>query len=225
MTKPYKNFIPSAYTGDMTKGTITQFFGENPALYKDMCADVQTHSNCMVGGHNGWDCVDAWGTPIMCVMSGRVVEVKDDATGYGKHIRILSNIGDKSLEWVYGHLSRIDVVLGQALTEGAQIGLMGNTGFVVSGATPYWKYNPYAGTHLHLGVREVWNWVSGSWDVSYATGDKGTMLNYSNGFLGSIDVQPFFTNLMPTYDPSKYTLTGQSIINQLKLLYAKLNGN
>jgi murein DD-endopeptidase MepM/ murein hydrolase activator NlpD len=47
-------------------------------------------------------------------------------------------------------LTRIDVFLGQQVEAGAQIGLMGNTGFIVSGLTPYWRYNPYAGTHLHL---------------------------------------------------------------------------
>lgn len=174
MRDPIANFAPSEYP----YGDITQFFGENPALYNNCCA---------MSGHNGLDIVRSHGTPIFCVETGKVVEVKDNPGGYGRHIRILSN----NNEWVYGHLSRIDVVLGQRIEEGFQIGLMGNTGFVVSGATPYWKYNPYAGTHLHLGRKRTKLFVPGfdqRWDLSYPTGDRAIILDdYNNGFFGATD--------------------------------------
>lgn len=215
MTNPYKGFNPLAYP----QGSITQYFAENPALYASM----------NMKGHNGWDCVAPWGTPMVAVMPGVIGEVKEDPTGYGKHIRLLCDIGDGMLlEWVYGHLSRIDVVAGQEMKEGEQVGLMGNTGFVVSGSTPYWQYNPYAGTHLHIGVREVKKTLPGeTYSVSYLNDQPekritGLMLNYDNGYLGSIDPQPFLSNTVPRYDPSKYGLTGQSIINQLKVLREKL---
>ena len=214
MKNPIDNFSPLAYP----QGSVTQFFGENKELYKTVCS---TPNTCLEFGHNGWDIVGPWGNPIYCVMTGKVVEVKNSDTGYGKHIRILCPIaGEKRLEWVYGHMSRIDVVPGQQLTEGDQIGLMGNTGFVVSGATPYWKYNPYAGTHLHLGVKII-SPETGGWDVSYSTGDKGTMENYRNGFLGSVDPRPFLDPKEPEFPPTT-NLTAQSIINQIKVLWAKI---
>jgi len=120
------------------------------------------------------------------------VEVKDDSGGYGKHVKILS----ENNEWVYGHLSRIDVTLGQIIASGAILGAMGNTGFVVSGNTPYWKYNPYAGTHLHLGRRPCRPFVKdvdASWNLSYSTGDRAILLSdYDNGYKGSTDPLPEF---------------------------------
>ena len=188
MHEPILNFKPKAYP----LGDITQFFGENPALYAQCCG---------MSGHNGLDIVRSHGTPIMCVETGKVVEVKDDSGGYGKHVKILS----ENNEWVYGHLSRIDVVLGQTVASGGQIGLLGNTGFVVSGATPYWKFNPYAGSHLHLGRRPCKKWESGSWNLSYSTGDRAILLSdYENGFKGSTDPLPeFVTQETPQFKFTK----------------------
>lgn len=174
---PVDNFVPKSYP----EGDVTQWFGENPALYsKAVCIG----GTCLEG-HNGIDIVRPWGTPILSVCKGKVVEVKDDSGGFGKHIRI---IGER-YEWVYGHLSQIEVSLGQMVDAGTQIGLMGNTGFVVSGATPYWKYNPYAGTHLHLGRRKYTPWSGqGQWSVSYPTGDRGIIEDYGNGFFGAVPI-------------------------------------
>lgn len=179
LTDPVKNFKPELYP----QGDVTQFFGESKHLYKNVC----TPSGCLTGGHNGWDIVRPWGTEIFCVEAGKIVEALINDNGYGKHYKILTPSGN---EWVYGHLSRMDVTLGQQVTAGQRIGLMGNTGFVVSGATPYWKDNPYAGTHLHLGKRKVELWVSGSYNVQYQTGDRVTVLDHDNGFLGSVPIKP-----------------------------------
>jgi hypothetical protein len=73
-----------------------------------------------------------------------------------------------------------------------------------------------------LGVRSLKKWVAGSWDVSYATGDKGIMENYDNGFLGSIDPRPFLDPAIPEY-PGPYSLTALSLVNQIKALYQKLS--
>lgn len=175
--EPVKDFKPFAHP----KGDIMQFFGENYNLYMGCCGMI---------GHNGLDIVRPWGEPILCVESGIVVEVKEDEGGYGKHVRVLS----KNNEWVYGHLSKITVERGQTIKEGEQIGKMGNTGFVVSGDTPYWKSNPYAGTHLHLGRRPCKPYPGkGSWDLSYPTGDKAILTSdYSAGFKGSTDPLPVF---------------------------------
>jgi murein DD-endopeptidase MepM/ murein hydrolase activator NlpD len=186
MHEPIQGFKPQAYP----KGDVTQFFGENPSLYEGCCN---------MEGHNGLDIVRSYGTPIMCVEKGKVVEVKNDPNGYGRHIRVLA----PENEWVYGHLSQIKVLQGDLVDAGQIIGLMGNSGFVVSGNTPYWKINPYAGTHLHLGRRPCKPYNgSGAWDLSYPTGDKALMTApYQNGYYGSVDPLPLFT------EGSKYLFT------------------
>jgi murein DD-endopeptidase MepM/ murein hydrolase activator NlpD len=171
--EPIPGFKPLAYP----QGDVTQFFGENPALYQGCCG---------YKGHNGWDIVRAHGTPIFCVQEGKAVDVRHDVDGNGKHVRILCENG----EWIYGHLSRIDVQLEQQVAAGQQIGLMGNTGFVVSDPTPYWKYNPYAGTHLHLTFYPGRPWTNEpTWNVTYPSGDRAIRDQINNGYNGAANFQ------------------------------------
>jgi murein DD-endopeptidase MepM/ murein hydrolase activator NlpD len=182
MQNPIKNFSTKAYP----EGDITQYFGENKELYsKAVCFG----GDCLQG-HNGIDIVAEWGTSIYCVEGGKIVEANNLTTGFGRSVRVVNF--ETGNEWTYGHLSQIDCVLGKDIKEGDLIGLMGNTGFVVSGATPYWKYNPYAGTHLHLGLRKIEK-AGATWNCGYPSGDRSTVLNYTNGFFGGIDPISFFT--------------------------------
>ena len=64
-----------------------------------------------------------------------------------------------------------------------------NTGFVVSGNTPFWGHNPYAGTHLHLGLRRT-RLDGNGWSYPGST-LKFMVLNYENGFKGSVDPLPY----------------------------------
>jgi peptidoglycan hydrolase-like protein with peptidoglycan-binding domain len=196
-----KNPIIDFKAANYPRGSVTQWFAENPELYsRAVCVGTQ----CLKG-HNGIDIVAPHGTPIMAVAGGRVVEVKNVATGYGKHIRILNDTD----EWVYGHLHRIDVVIGQQVAGGQQIGLMGNTGFVVSGDTPYWKSNPYAGTHLHLGRRPVTKIGPDgvTTNVGYPDGSRGFITDYDNGYFGfvAIEAGDFENYTGPVFDKPKYT--------------------
>lgn len=200
--EPVKGFVPKLYP----QGDVTQWFGENKELYS---ARVCSGGVCLQG-HNGIDIVRPHGTPILSVCDGKVVEVRDKVDGYGMHVRILG----EGYEWVYGHLSKIECVPGQEVKRGEQIGLMGNTGFVVSGATPFWQFNPFAGTHLHLGRRpfKVWD-GTGTHNMSYPTGDKGNIVGYPGDFLGSVPItaEDFETVESPV-EPQK-SLTVQSLLN------------
>ena len=173
----------------------------------------------MVGGHNGIDIVRPYGEPVYCVESGIVVEALGKETGYGTHVKVLSDNGN---EWTYGHLSAIDkdCKYGERIEAGQLIGKMGNTGFVVSGATPYWKLNPYAGTHLHLGVRFVKKWDGvGQWSVTYFSGTakeyRGVILDYGNGTFGAkpIVAADFERNDNITQPTQTVELTIQSLLN------------
>lgn len=192
-------------------GDTTQFFGSNPSLYA--LFDME--------GHNGIDLVRPWGEHLYSIEAGTVVVVKDDPAGYGKNVRIVSdekNANGFYNEWVYGHNSQNLVKLGDHVFEGQMIGTMGNTGFVVSGNTPYWKVNPYAGTHVHVGLREVTKPDSGGF--FYRGSElRVSVQNYNNGYKGSIDPVP---ELQKTEAPEenqkmyKQLLSIQSMINSIK---------
>lgn len=157
-------------------GDVTQWFGENANLYKALG----------MLSHNGLDLVRPHGEHMFATEDGTVVDVKDTPEGYGKHLRILSSDGRR--EWTYGHCADIWVKQNQKVKGGQFIARMGNTGFVVSGNTPYWGHNPYAGTHLHLGLRMTRLDTKG-WSYPGST-LKFIVLNHSNGHYGSIDPLP-----------------------------------
>lgn len=189
---PFKGCIPLDYPN----GSVTQWFGENVLLYKPYNLD----------GHNGIDLVSQWGTPLLAVDDGKIVDRKDDEGGYGKHIRLLST---SNVEWTYGHLSSIIASIGQEVKAGDVIGLMGNTGHVVSGATPFWEYNPYAGTHLHLTKRQFMTVeeavkITNDWIPSWGL----AIVNYKNGLKGAID---FKQELLDCYFEKKELTPEQKV--------------
>jgi len=177
MQAPIKNFKSALYS----KGDVNQYYAENPALY----------AHLGLSGHNGTDIVRPWGEHLFACADGIICDLKSSSDGYGMHIRILQNAGNGLYrEWTYGHMSSIAVKLGQKVFEGQYVGNIGNTGFVVSGdnANGYWKSNPYHGTHLHLGVRELKEKKDG-W-VYPGSNLMVEVLNYDNGYKGSIDPLP-----------------------------------
>lgn len=213
LTTPVKDLVLKIAPG----GDVTQWFAENPALYAQF--DMK--------GHNGIDIVREWGSPMLAIEDGVVLDVKMDATGFGKHVRFLSNKKNSRgyyNEWTYGHCSSINVLVGDNIKKGQEIAKMGNTGFVVTGYTPYWKTNPYAGTHLHLGLREMER-VSKGW--RYEGSNIGiNCINYENGYKGSIDPVPTLQALaveVKVPDPTPKEVKIQSlqlqVIDALKALY------
>ena len=87
--------------------------------------------------HKAIDIANHIGTPILAADSGRVAAAGWDPSGYGNKILIDHGNGYVTL---YGHTSRMDVVVGQTVKRGDQIGLMGSTG-------------RSTGSHLHFEVR------------------------------------------------------------------------
>lgn len=181
---PFKGFKKDYYP----KGHKTQGFGENVELY--MAA-------CKMNGHNGEDYVSPYGTPIYAIYDGLVCEAKTDPSGYGRHIRMLCNENDEGgIEVTMGHLSQINVKVGEKVKAGTKIGEMGNSGFVVSSSSSnalgYWDNggNNYNGTHLHLSIRDF-KYDSNGWQY-YPNTPKINILNYNNGWNGCIDFKDRF---------------------------------
>ncbi len=88
------------------------------------------------GYHTGIDFATAYGTPAVAVTNAVVVQTGWDGP-YGNQVRIQLENGDEV--W-YNHLSSIDVVAGQQVVKGQQVGRVGDTG------------NSY-GSHVHIEYR------------------------------------------------------------------------
>jgi len=86
--------------------------------------------------HEGQDIDAAYGTPVAVAASGRVI-IAGWQRGYGNVVYVDHGAG---LSTRYGHLSEIDVAVGQTVARGQTIGLVGSTG-------------RSTGPHLHYEVR------------------------------------------------------------------------
>jgi murein DD-endopeptidase MepM/ murein hydrolase activator NlpD len=100
--------------------------------------------------HTGIDIPAPLETPVLAAGSGRVTwagyglyrGVEDPTDPYGLAVAIKHDFGfqGETLYTVYGHLNRVDVMVGQYVTVGEMIGISGETGKVT-------------GPHLHFEVR------------------------------------------------------------------------
>lgn len=90
--------------------------------------------------HTGSDYRIGCNVPNYSPLDGRVYEVVNGTTGYGKYVRIALKNGYKV---AFAHLNRIDVKKGE-IKEGQRIGLVGNTG-------------TGTGCHSHLELRNPSN--------------------------------------------------------------------
>ena len=86
--------------------------------------------------HNGTDFAATTGTPARTIGNG-VVEFAGVQNGFGNVVFVKHR---NNMETVYAHLSKINVQVGQAVTQGQTIGLVGATGWAT-------------GPHLHFEVR------------------------------------------------------------------------
>ena len=169
-------------------GHVYQGFGENYDLYM---------ASVGIPGHNGIDIAMPEGTPILA-SEGIIVEVKQDELGYGRHIRqhTKPNANGDFYELTFGHLKDIFVPVGLVVPSAYTIGTMGNTGFIISGSTPYWGNAPAGrGVHLHFGMREC-STKPTLWQVQYTSGLKTYLKNYDVAG-GAIDPLPYIMNSTP----------------------------
>ena len=118
--------------------------------------------------HKGLDISAPVGTPFVAMHSGKVVfagynpvpstaipertcwvDIKDGVCkkGFGNFVQVTSTVNGQSVAISYGHLSQIDVRVGQTIEQGSVIGLSGITGNASSEA----KINP----HVHIEVYDT----------------------------------------------------------------------
>ena len=175
----------------MTKKILTtipfrvgQLFGNPAPLYTSLG----------LLGHNGIDFPMDTGTPLKCVIAGKVEFVGEDASA-GKGIYIISDLGDIAYRTIYWHLESFSCKVGDMINVGDVIGLSDNTGLST-------------GPHLHFGMKTVKKVGS-----SYQDTDDG------NGYNSAIDPFPFFPSVI--YPPIKKGMTGQFVLQIQKMLNEK----
>lgn len=174
LTNPVQNGILKGWS----EGHITQFFLENPHLYKSI-----GHP-----GHLGLDIVGSKGCPILACADGVVVEVKNYPKLGGLTLRIHTKPNENGdyYEANYGHLDEVLVAEGDEVKAGQVVAKMGNSGMVSSGGNIYWGDAPgNAGTHLHFGVRACSISPTG-WTTYYSSGKSAYIKNYPTN-MGHID--------------------------------------
>ena len=78
--------------------------------------------------HDGIDISNSTGTPIYASAAGRVVRSGYTNDGYGNNVILVHSINGKSIYTLYGHLSQLNVGLGDTVASGSLLGKMGSTG-------------------------------------------------------------------------------------------------
>lgn len=182
-----KNPIIDFSNESFPQGTITQYFSENPQLYS------------LTRGHSGWDIIpnngkQAYGMPAYAMFDCDVIYTQNDPAGYGNHVYALRADG---LLNIYGHFSKIFVKTGDTVRAGDLIAELGNSGFVVSGETPFWTSNPYAGTHLHvtfIPTRPFNPAIDPPGQTHIYPKHSLRYIHEGNGFLGAVNPAPYFAD-------------------------------
>ena len=96
-----------------------------------------------IHGYNGVDLAAPTGTPIYASAKGTVIIARTSGYngGYGLYVAIKHPNGTQT---VYGHMSRVNVSVGQQVSQGEIIGAVGNTG-------------RSTGPHVHFEIRGARN--------------------------------------------------------------------
>ncbi len=89
--------------------------------------------------HSGIDIGAGYGTAILAAADGVVTTAAYDAGGYGNYLIIDHGNGNLTL---YAHMSQISVGVGQTVTQGQTIGLVGSTGLSTG---PHLHFEVYVG--------------------------------------------------------------------------------
>lgn len=91
--------------------------------------------------HLGIDLNPGDGYPIQAIADGVVVEAQESDAGLGVHVIVEHNVDGQIVRSLYGHMQfgSLAVSVGQTITRGQQLGLVGSTG-------------QSTGPHLHFGI-------------------------------------------------------------------------
>lgn len=182
------NPVPSAVLKKYPAGQVFQLWGESPELYSAAFGhndDLHRY----LGGHSGLDIVGAHRCEVVAAHDGTVDHILTSRIQLGGLVVYLMSppldgetTGNSKIRTAYAHLDEMVVSVGEWVKKGQRIGYMGNTGFIVSGGTPYWGNAPAGkGTHLHFSLYE------------YILKNNALVQRHSNPLGGSADPLPYLT--------------------------------
>ena len=113
-------------------------------------------------GHPGTDVPCGYGTPVKAIADGVVYSLyTPEKPAYDGFTAIYTIVETplETKEITYGHLSQIDVKIGDKITKGQVIGLEGNRGHVVAGGVlitqAMQKAGDKRGSHTHFQCRPI----------------------------------------------------------------------
>lgn len=177
-----------------------------------------------IDGHPGDDFDIPWGTPIPNAIEGAVVSALLSKDNPNLMVfRAVNTIYDPQLpdgtcyEIQYGHVSTINVKVGQVLKLGDIVANVGNTGDVfrckdgkcVEITADQKNAGSHLGSHLHFQVRVLKKMPATSANIAgvdYVNDGVGQLVlngykyevpNYMNGYNGCIDPKQFFSDPAP----------------------------
>lgn len=121
--------------------SLTSAEADNSGYYiRPIVGGVRTQG---IHGNNGVDLAESCGSNLYASAAGSVIVSKNDGGyngGYGNYVVISHDNGSQTL---YGHMQATSVSVGDAVTQGQMIGLLGNTG----------KVHGTTGCHVHFEIR------------------------------------------------------------------------
>ncbi len=138
-----QNLVPSK-AGTQNVTTKTKDYSKAPSYdgyyIRPLIGGIKTQG---IHGYNGVDIASSFGTNILASADGEVIVARSTGWngGYGQYIVIKHQNGTQTL---YGHLSGVQVSVGDIVVQGQVIGNMGSTG-------------KSTGTHLHFEIRGAKN--------------------------------------------------------------------
>jgi murein DD-endopeptidase MepM/ murein hydrolase activator NlpD len=111
-------------------------YGQEEAMFADVRDYIYKGKKVDHQVHLGYDLADVQNEPVQAANDGRVVHASDLGI-FGNCIVVDHGYG---LQSIYGHLSRIDVKVGDMVKKGQAMGIAGSTGLAT-------------GVHIHFSMQ------------------------------------------------------------------------
>ncbi|WP_154669182.1 murein hydrolase activator EnvC family protein [Planococcus antarcticus] len=137
-----------APAADVTQASVSSSAGSSTFILPSTGRFTSGYGGRDIGAgaesHLGMDIANSPGTPIIAAASG-MVSYAGNMGGYGNVVILTHSINGQTHATVYAHMNSINVSVGQSVSQGQQVGGMGNTG-------------RSTGTHLHFEIHVgPWN--------------------------------------------------------------------
>ncbi|MBT2571069.1 peptidoglycan DD-metalloendopeptidase family protein [Planococcus sp. ISL-110] len=139
---------PPAPAASVTQASVSSNVGSSTFILPSTGRFTSGYGGRDIGAgaesHLGMDIANSPGTPIVAAASG-MVSYAGNMGGYGNVVILTHSINGQTHATVYAHMNSINVSVGQSVSQGQQVGGMGNTG-------------RSTGTHLHFEIHVgPWN--------------------------------------------------------------------